>query len=55
MCVWSALGHRGSFEMVVRPLEYIYSMKWIPPPLEVLRECRDSLPTEAGKRTLLLG
>ena len=41
--------------MVVRPLEYIYSMKWIPPPLEVLRECRDSLPTEAGKRTLLLG
>lgn len=44
MCVWSALGHRGSFEMVVRPLEYIYSMKWILPPLEVLQECRDSLP-----------
>ena len=45
----------GAFEMVARPLEFLSSIKWIPPPLEVRRQCRDSLPYEAGKRTLLSG
>ena len=46
-------GHRGSFEMVARPLEFLLSVKWRLPHLEVRRECRDSLPDEEGKWPLL--
>ena len=45
----------GSFEMVAQPLEFLSSIKWRLTPLEVGRDCWDSLPEEAGKRTLLSG
>ena len=48
-------GTLGVFEMVARPLEFLSSVKWRPPPLEVRRELRNSLAEEAGKWTLLLG
>ena len=47
-CVWSALRHRGSFEILARPLEFLSSIKWRQPPLEMSRECWDSLPDKAG-------
>ena len=55
MLVRSALGCRLSFEMVARPLDFLSSVKWRQPLLEVQRECRDSLTDEAGKLTLLSG
>ena len=39
--------------MVARPLEFLSSVKWRPPPLEVQRECQDFLPNEAREQTLL--
>ena len=54
-CVFSELGLRGYFEMVARPLEFLSSVKWRPPHLEVGQEHQDSLPDEAGKWKLLLG
>ena len=54
-CVWSALGHRVFLEMVAQPLEFLSTFKRRPPPHDVQRECRDSLPNEAGQGTLLSG
>ena len=39
--------------MVARPLEFLSSVKFRPPPLEVRQERRDTFPDEAGKWTLL--
>ena len=49
------MGYRGTFEMVARPLEFLSSIKWRPPLLEVRQVRQDSLPNEAGKQTLLSG
>ena len=46
-------GISGSFEMLARPLKFLLSFKWRPPPLEVRLEHRDSFPDKAGKWTLL--
>ena len=43
------IGTSGSFGIVARPLEFLSTFNWRPPPLEVRRECRDSLPNEEGK------
>ena len=43
----------GSFGMVARPLELLFSVKFRLSHLEVRRERRDSFPDEAGKWTLL--
>ena len=48
-------GTSRSLEMLARPLEFLLSVKLSPPPLEVLQECQDSFPDEAGKWTLLSG
>ena len=47
------IGTLGSFEFVAQPLEFLTSVKWRPPPLEMHREHRDSFLDESGKRTLL--
>ena len=39
--------------MVARPLEFLSSVKFRPPPLEVRWECRDSFLDESGKWTLI--
>ena len=44
-----------SFKLVARPLEFLSSVKWRLPSLEVRQECRDSFPAEAGSQTLLSG
>ena len=51
-CVWSALVHQGTFEMVARPQKFTSSIKWILPALEVQQERQDSLP-DTEKWTLL--
>ena len=43
------IGTSGSFGMVARLLEFLWSVKLRPPPLEVPWERRDSFPDEAGK------
>ena len=47
------IGTSGSFEVGAQTLEFHSSVKWRPSPLEVIQEPRDSVPEEAGKRTLL--
>ena len=47
------IGTSGSFGIVARPLEFLSIFNWRPPPLEVRRECRDSLPNEERKWTLI--
>ena len=50
------IGTLGSFEIVVRHLEFLSRVKLRPPPLEVRREHQDSFPSnKAGKQTLFLG
>ena len=44
---WSGIS--GSFGIVVRPLEFLSRIKLRLPPLEVLQECLESFPDEAGK------
>ena len=39
----------GSFRMMARPLAFLLTFNWRPPPLEVQWECQDSFPNEAGK------
>ena len=48
-------GKSRYFEMVVRSLEFLSSVKVRPPPLEVHRECWDSFRDKEGKWTLLSG
>ena len=42
------IGKLASFEMVTRPLEFLSTFKWRPPPLEVRQKHWDSFPNEAG-------
>ena len=41
----------GVFEMVTRPLEFLSSIKWRPPPLEVQQIHRNSFPPKQGNVT----
>ena len=48
-------GTSGPFEMMASPLEFLSSVKWTLPRLEVRQQWWDSLSDEAGKPTLLSG
>ena len=43
------IGTSGSFEMVARSLDFLWSVKLRPPSLEVQRERRDFFPDEEEK------
>ena len=47
------IGTSGSFGIVARPLEFLWTFKLRQPPLQVLLERRDSFPNEAGKWSLI--
>ena len=54
MCL-ECTGIWESFEIVEWPLEFLSSIKWRPPRLEMRQEGLDSLPDEAGECILYSG